>query len=545
LQLFALLALVWIGRPCAAGQQDKVLRVFLFMGQSNMVGADSRVEDIRLYPPFAGLEQPQKAVKFTYCIGRENKAQSDGWTELQPVEGMVGPELSFARRVTQHIDAPIAIIKVAAGGTTLGEDWNPDQPSGFKLYPLALERVRAALAELERKKIAYRLEGFMWHQGENDMFDDGNRTNYGKNLANYLACWRRDLKQPELRFYIGELCTKTIWGMDLRPRMHAISVGQRAVTDVDPLAEYVPTSQVGVEIGGDGGLHYHYGTLGQLEHGVSYADAYLRTLGKEPKVARPLKTWPYAKGAAIKLYVLAGHRNMEGERAFVQDLAALKGGKLLAKDDARIAYKYSVGGGYKVSEGWEPLGPSGPFDTFGPELSFGAAMLRGTKDALAIAKFTHSGSQIVDWTPEGSEATSRNLYPGFVAFVRASMQELTERGHTVELAGIVYHLGENDMSYGPFRRESIAQLASLIAQSRKDLGLPSLPWFVSQQPPTDDKDLNAIDVTAELERLAAADPHLVHIKAFDLPGRELQLVITTSGIVALGEQLAATCLRKR
>ena len=114
LQLFVLLALVWIGRPCAAGQQDKVLRVFLFMGQSNMVGADSRVEDIRLYPPFAGLEQPQKAVKFAYCIGRENKAQSDGWTELQPVEGMVGPELSFARRVTQHIDAPIAIIACCA-----------------------------------------------------------------------------------------------------------------------------------------------------------------------------------------------------------------------------------------------------------------------------------------------------------------------------------------------------------------------------------------------------------------------------------------------
>ena len=543
--LVAVCLMVWLAGIAQAQASDKVLRVFLFMGQSNMVGADSRVEDIRLYPPFAGLEQPQKAVKFTYCIGRENKAQSDGWTELQPVEGMVGPELSFARRVTQHIDAPIAIIKVAAGGTTLGEDWNPDQPSGFKLYPLALERVRAALAELERKKIAYRLEGFMWHQGENDMFDEGHMQNYGKNLANYLACWRRDLKQPELRFYIGELCTKTIWGMDLRPRMHAISVGQRAVTEADPLADYVPTSQVGVEIGGDGGLHYHYGTLGQLEHGVSYADAYLRTLGKEPKVARPLKTWPYAKGAAIKLYVLAGHRNMEGERAFVQDLAALKGGKLLAKDDARIAYKYSVGGGYKVSEGWEPLGPSGPFDTFGPELSFGATMLRGTKDAFAIAKFTHSGSQIVDWTPEGSEAASRNLYPDFVAFVRASMQELTDRGHTVELAGIVYHLGENDMSFGPFRRKSIAQLASLIAQSRKDLGLPSLPWFVSQQPPTDDKDLNAIDVTAELERLAAADPHLVHIKAFDLPGRESQLVITTSGIVALGEQLAAACLRKR
>ena len=37
----------------------------------------------------------------------------------------------------------------------------------------------------------------------------------------------------------------------------------------------------GVEIGGGTGLHYHYGTLGQLEHGVNYADAYLRTIGKK------------------------------------------------------------------------------------------------------------------------------------------------------------------------------------------------------------------------------------------------------------------------
>ena len=545
-RLLAVVAVAWAcGHAAAAQRVDKTLRVFIFAGQSNMVGADSRADDIRLYPPFAGLDQPQKDVKFSYCIGREDKSQSDGWTELRPVDGMVGPELSFARRVTQHSDAPVAVIKIAAGGTSLGTDWNPDQPGGFKLYPLALERVRAALADLESRKIAYRLEGFMWHQGENDMFDEGHMANYGKNLANYIACWRRDLKRPELRFYIGELCTKTIWGMDLRPRMHAISVGQRAVADADPLADYVPTSQVGVEIGGDGGLHYHYGTLGQLEHGVNYADAYLRTIGKEPKTARPLARWPYAKGATVKLYVLAGHRNMEGERAFVQDLAKLKGGDALAKDNARIAFKYSVGGGCKVSDGWEPLGPAGPYDTFGPELSFGAALARGSKDPIAIAKFTHSGSQIVDWTPEGSEARSRNLYPDFLAFVRAAQQELAERGQTVELAGIVYHLGENDMSFGPFRKKSIGQLASLVARSREDLGLPGLPWFVSQQPPTSGKGLDAIDVVAELERLAAADPNLVHVKAFDIPGRESQLVVTTPGIVALGELLAEACRKRR
>ena len=335
----------------------KTLRVFIFAGQSNMVGSDSRVKDINRFPPFAGLDQPQDKVLFSYNIGREKKRTSNGWVSLQPVDDVVGPELSFARRVSREIKAPIAIIKCAAGGTTLGGDWNPDDPRGFKLYPEALKLVQSSLAELDRKKVAYRLEGFMWHQGENDMFDEKFKLNYGKNLKNFLAKWRRDLEVPDLKFYIGELCTKTIWGMDNRENMYAIRTGQKAVTESDPLAEYIPTSHDAVEIGGGEGLHYHYGTLGQLEHGVNYADAYLRTIGKQLAIDRPLKVWPYEKGSAVKLFILAGHRNMEGERAFKQELETLGEVKTLANDNDRIAFKYCIGGGYKVSNGWEPLGP--------------------------------------------------------------------------------------------------------------------------------------------------------------------------------------------
>ena len=46
------------------------------------------------------------------------------------------------------------------------------------------------------------------------------------------------------------------------------------------------------------------------------------------------------------------------------------------------------------------------------------------------------------------------------------------------------------------------------------------------------------EAEAAVETVAAADPLLVHIKAFDLPGREQKLVITTPGIVALGDLLA-------
>ena len=528
-----------------SNDDDKTLRVFIFAGQSNMVGSDSKVKDIKRFPPYIGLEAPQENVLFTYCIGRQNKMRSDGWVALQHVNNVVGPELSFARKISRHIKAPIAIIKVAAGGTHLGGDWNPDEPIGFKMYPLALETIRTALTDLDKRKIKYRLEGFMWHQGENDMFNKDYMPSYGKNLKNFLAKWRRDLKTPELKFYIGELCTKTIWGMDLRPRMYAISLGQREVTNADPRAEYVPTSHVGAEIGRPVGLHYHYGTLGQLQHGENYATAYLRTIGLKLDQPRPLKKWPYKKGSKVKLFVLAGHRNMEGERAFVQELKELKGKGDLLKDNPKIAYKYHLGGGYKVSQGWEPLGLTGYYDTFGPELSFAHTLQGKVAGNIAIAKFTHSGSQIIDWTPEGSMAKSRHLYPKFISFIKEAVNELKSKGHEVELAGIFYHLGENDMSFHPYRKEAAKRVQTIIAQSRKDLGQPKLKWYVSQQPPTDVERLNNLDVVADMAKAAAADSGFIHLKAFNLPPQEKMLVITTEGIVQLGEVIAKGYLNSK
>ncbi len=514
------------------------MRVFIFAGQSNMVGSDSKIEDVVRFPPFVGLDRPQENVRFSYCLGREDKVASDGWEPLRPVYNVVGPELSFAHEVTRHIKAPIAIIKIAAGGTHLGGDWNPDKPSGFKLYPLALEQIRSSLALLDQQGVKYRIEGFMWHQGENDMFESDYMANYGKNLKNFITCWRRDLKSPDLRFYIGELCTKTIWGMDLRPRMYAISLGQKEVTDADPLAHYVPTNHVGVEIGGGAGLHYHYGTLGQLEHGVNYAHAYLKAIEKWSPMSRPLTTWPYAAGSRVKLFVLAGHRNMEGERAFVQDLAKLEGRAGLLQDDSAIACRYSLGGGYKVSDDWEPLGPFGFYDTFGPELSFGSTLKAAGVENIAIAKFTHSGSQIIDWTPEGSEAKSRNLYPTFLQFVKDSIQQLKDRGHDVELAGIFYHVGENDMSWEPFRKGAAGRVMSLVNAVRKDLSQSNLKWFISQQTPPDHESVNRVDVMSEIAQATSDDPNKIHIKLLDLPPQREQLVIEASGTVWLGDRLA-------
>jgi hypothetical protein len=292
-------------------------------------------------------------------------------------------------------------------------------------------------------------------------------------------------------------------------------------------------------------LHYHYGTLGQLEHGVNYADAYLRTIGKKPSADRPLKVWPYAKGSPVKLFILAGHRNMEGERAFIQELKVLKGQESLANDNGTIAFKYSIGGGYKTSNGWEPLGAAGYYDTFGPELSFGMMVQAKVSGNIAIAKFTHSGSQMNDWTPQGTDTKDRNLYPQFIQFIQESLRELEAKGHKVELVGIFYHVGENDMAFGPYRSKVAKWLQSTITKSREDLELPALKWHISQQRPADGKGLERIDVTANLAAIAAADPAFIHLKTFDLPPQDEKLVMTTAGIVRLGELLGQSYMEHR
>ena len=514
-------------------------KVFIFAGQSNMEGADSNVERIQLFPPFRGLDQPQEDVLFRYNLGRNDAHVSDGWVPLQSVNRWVGPELSFARELKRHDDSPIAIIKCAVGGTTLGADWNPKSPQGFMLYPKALSLVQEALADLKKRGVPYQLEGFMWHQGENDMFNDEFRAAYGDNLTQFIASWRKDLDAPTLQFFIGELHCKSIWGMDNRSRMYGISQGQKAACNRDPHAHYVPNNHNAMTVNPNSGLHYHFGTLGQLGHGMSYADAYLNSIKARPITTNSYHQWPKPAGQLFKLYVLAGHRNMEGERAFVDEASDHSHSELLPN----IPFRYSIGGGYRQSADWEPLYPNGFYETFGPELSFAHAFEKPTANHLAIAKFTHSGSQIIDWTPEGSDAKDRNLYPDFIAFVQRCRQDLERRGYDVQLAGIIYHLGENDMCFHPYKRNAIENLSKIVTQSRTDLGLPELPWIVSLQPPFPNENLAEIDVTSELKALDQNDPHLRSVVLdADFP-LDRNLLMDADGVSRLGTEIAAEALK--
>ncbi len=113
----------------------------------------------------------------------------------------------------------------------------------------------------------------------------------------------------------------------------------------------------------------------------------------------------------------------------------------------------------------------------------------------------------------------------------------------MELAGIFYHLGENDMAFGPYRREAARWLQATVTRSRQDLRRPQLVWHVSQQTPPADAKLSRIDVTADVAAIAAGDPAFLHLPTPELEPWQEKLVVTTPGIIRLGELLAASYLR--
>lgn len=524
---------------------EEVTRVFLFAGQSNMVGADAHADRIDDYPNFKGAGEPQSNVLYSYILGNGDEA-SKGWGPLKPLRSF-GPEVTFARRVRQQAQFPIAIIKSAVGGTTVAFDWNPDAPDkGQKLYPRTLKLIRESLDELDKRGVRYRFEAVMWHQGENDMLDRNLYKQYADGLTKLVARLRADLKAPELKWYIAEVSEKGIWGMDHRSNLGIFRQQQEQVLKTDPLLRWVPTSHLAFEVMGSGQPHYHFGTQGQLQMGEAFAAAYLRDIGK-PLAAtdRRFKNGlPIAKPARVRLFVLAGQRNMEGEDSFVSEIAQQPSYESLAKDQRDVLFRYSLGGGVKSSSAWEPLGPVDDLGNFGPELSFGARLRKSldAKEGVAVIKFTHSGAQGPDWFPNGSTESHRNLYPKLIRFIRAAQDDLKQRGIESSLEGIFWHTGENDTYFGPYANNNAKWLKQLIDQTRADLQQPDLGWFISEQ----HKNApwrNIEPVNAALNELARTDPHITIIKTSELPHARLHF--GTKGTLSLGDGMADAYLKKR
>ena len=404
----------------AAARADEPVRVFVFAGQSNMVGSDSKVADVERFPPFADYGAPQSDVRFWYCIGRENKHRSEGWVDLAPVNGIVGPELSFARRVGERVDAPIAIVKIAAGGTHLGGDWNPDEPSGFEMYPLALETVRAALGALDAGGCGAPTRGLRMAPGRERHVRgvvQGRLRREPRALPRVLASRPRRARAALLR-------RRALHEDDLghgpaashgRDRPRAEGGHCRTI----PLAHLRAARRTSASrsVGGVGlALPLRHARPARSTASTTRTRTSRRSEGVERPRATARQAWPYdASAVRVKLFVLAGHRNMEGERAFVQHLVERRGRRGAgARPIREIAYTLRVSAvAYtRVAAAGSRWGRSGLLRHVRPRAQLRRGARRGAHGPRRASPSSPTAARRSSTgRPKGSEAKSRNLYP--------------------------------------------------------------------------------------------------------------------------------------
>ena len=241
----------------------KPLKIYMLVGQSNMQGhaAERTLEHLGMDPKTApllkairnadGTAKAQKNVWISSIEPSLESGEKHGRLTVGYGAGgrgpKIGPELTFGITMQNHVGEPILLIKTSWGGKSLNTDFRPpsagpyefnqQQLENFKkrgkdedevrkektkrtgvYYRLMLEHIHKVLANIRRvypdydAKAGYKLAGFVWFQGWNDMVDGstyptrgqpGSYDAYSKNLAHFIRDVRRDLKAPKLPFVIG------------------------------------------------------------------------------------------------------------------------------------------------------------------------------------------------------------------------------------------------------------------------------------------------------------------------------------------------------
>ena len=243
---------------------SKPVKVFILMGQSNMVGF--------------GKVDGDKEGSLQHAVKQENLYpflvdEAGNWTERQDVRNVrvmvdrgggmrvfnnewmtikgrtIGPEIGIGHQVGNALDEPVLILKSCIGNRSLGWDLLPPGsesyeftgtdpktkqettwvyagykqspvkwPKGTPPEPIAwyagkqydddvanAKKVLEELGTYYPGATQYEVAGFFWWQGDKDRYDEGHASRYEKNLVNLIATLRRDFNAPKAKFVCATL----------------------------------------------------------------------------------------------------------------------------------------------------------------------------------------------------------------------------------------------------------------------------------------------------------------------------------------------------
>jgi hypothetical protein len=223
------LVLICIGTSPAA-EGDEVLQVFILAGQSNMQGQGVVSMD---HPKYYNGGRGNLVWSMEHSASKEKmqhlRDRAGNWVVRDDVEisfaargkvrkggltvgytgyggsSHIGPELQFGNVMGDFFQEPVLLIKTAWGGKSLQKDFRPPSSGGEvgPYYTQMIQEVREALDVLGDQP--YKIRGFVWMQGWNDMISAQARAEYAENLVNLAKDIRQEFRSPCLPIVIGEL----------------------------------------------------------------------------------------------------------------------------------------------------------------------------------------------------------------------------------------------------------------------------------------------------------------------------------------------------
>lgn len=179
-----------------AESRKKLYSVHIVAGQSNAVGNGSKPSEL-------GSNPADKKIKFYYAHDSNSKGKivklGNQKISLSKSGSGFGPEVGLSRQLYKNGYKNVLIIKVAKGGTSMKQHWNPNGPL-YKKYIKG--EANKALSLLKKQGYKYSVDGFYWMQGESDMTASA-APSYKSNLQKFIKSVRSNFKNPKLKIVIG------------------------------------------------------------------------------------------------------------------------------------------------------------------------------------------------------------------------------------------------------------------------------------------------------------------------------------------------------
>ncbi len=239
------------------GSTNKPVKVFIMMGQSNMVG-QGNVDPIGTLGTLATIsKQDGKFPNLLDVAGTNWLPRNDvtykgvvAATAAGPLApgqgggtGSIGPELGFGQIMGYYHDEPVLLLKTSEGGKNLGYQllplgspsyvsagfnyagygvspprWAvgtspiPDGTTGGEQYDKTVAAAKSVLNNFSTQYPQYAAQGyviagFVWFQGYNDIVAGANFQTYvdryEMNLVNYIKAIRTEFNAPNVPFVIA------------------------------------------------------------------------------------------------------------------------------------------------------------------------------------------------------------------------------------------------------------------------------------------------------------------------------------------------------